>query len=57
VRSMRLVVPSRDTIAVDTLLRQSVAAAVAFSCGSIAASGLRREGAPVSAGAGQRPRQ
>jgi hypothetical protein len=41
----------------NELLRQSVAAAVAFPSGSIAASGLRKEGAPVSAGAGQRPRQ
>ena len=44
-RSMRLGAPSRDTIAVDTLLRQSVAAAVAFPSGSITASGLRREAA------------
>jgi hypothetical protein len=40
VRSMRLGVPSRDTIAVDTLLRQSVAAAVAFPSGAMAASEL-----------------
>jgi hypothetical protein len=40
---MRLVAPSRDTIAVTTPLRPSIAAAVAFPSGSIMASGLGRE--------------
>jgi hypothetical protein len=57
VRSMRLVAPSQDTIAVDTPLRLTVAAAIAFPIGSIIVSGLGREGAPVSAGAGRRVRQ
>jgi hypothetical protein len=42
VRSMGLVVPSRDTIAVYTPPRPSIAVAVAFP-GSIMASGLGRE--------------
>jgi hypothetical protein len=57
VRSMRPVAPSRNAIDLDTPSRLSIAAVLAFSCGSIAASGLGREGASVSAGAGQRPRQ
>jgi hypothetical protein len=57
VRSMRLAVPSGNTIAVDTPLRLSIAAAVAFPAGTVTASGLRSEAAPVSAGAGQRVRQ
>src|SRR6267378_2293982 len=42
---MRCAVPPRDTIDVDTPLRLSVAAALAFPDGSMTASGLRREGA------------
>jgi hypothetical protein len=57
VRSMRLVVPSRNAIDLDTPSRLSIAAVLAFSCGAMAASGLGREAAPVSAGAGQRVRQ
>jgi hypothetical protein len=52
VRSMGLVVPSRNTIAVYTPPRPSIAVAVAFP-GSIMASGLGREAARVRDGAGR----
>lgn len=40
---MRLKVPARDQIALDTPLRLGIAAALAFPDGSMTASGLRRE--------------
>jgi hypothetical protein len=57
VRSMRLVVPSRNAIDLDTPSRLSIAAMLAFPDVTKVALDLRREGAPVSAGAGQRVRQ
>jgi hypothetical protein len=42
---MPITVPSREHIMLDTPLRLSVAAALAFPDGSMTASGLRREGA------------
>jgi hypothetical protein len=42
---MRNAMPSRNDVTLDTPLRLSVAAAIAFPDGSMTASGLRREGA------------
>src|ERR1700688_3153565 len=41
---MRRLLPSRDSVGLETPLRLSVAAALAFPDGSMTASGLRREG-------------